>query len=186
VASVVEAPRGRAAIAGVLLAGCGVALALGLYAKEHTPVPRPLFLAGFSGALQFKTWFASVALLFVLIQLGTALWLWGRLPRARPAPSWVGILHRWSGAIAFAVLVPVALNCLYSLGFATYSARTVVHSTAGCIFYGAYTSKMLSLRVRGLPRWLLPVLGGLVFSCFIVLWLTSAAWFFTSSGRPLR
>ena len=147
---VVDAPRGRVALAGVLLAGCAVALALGIYAKEHTPVPRPLFLAGFSGALQFKTWFATIALLFVLVQVATALWMWGRLPGTSAIPSWVGPTHRWSGTVAFVVLIPVAL------------------------------------RVRGLPGWLLPLLGGLVFTAFLVLWFTSAAWFFTSSGRPLR
>lgn len=183
---VVDAPRGRVALAGVLLAGCAVALALGIYAKEHTPVPRPLFLAGFSGALQFKTWFATIALLFVLVQVATALWMWGRLPGTSAIPSWVGPTHRWSGTVAFVVLIPVALNCLYSLGFSTLALRPMVHSTAGCVFYGGYTSKMLCLRVRGLPGWLLPLLGGLVFTAFLVLWFTSAAWFFTSSGRPLR
>ncbi|MDX6325844.1 MAG: hypothetical protein QOK15_2198 [Nocardioidaceae bacterium] len=185
-AHVVDAPRGRAALAGVLLAGCAVAVALGSYAKEHTPVPQPLFLAGFSGALQFKTWFATIALLLVLVQVLTAMWMWGRLPGASVAPAWVGLTHRWSGAVAFAILIPVALNCLYSLGFSTLAVRPMLHSIAGCVFYGGYASKMLSLRIRGLPRWLLPLLGGLVFTAFMVLWFTSAAWFFTSSGRPLR
>ena len=45
---------------------------------------------------------------------------------------------------------------------------------------------MLGLRVRGLPRWALPVLGGTVFTLFVVVWATSAAWFFTRSGVPLR
>lgn len=184
-ATVVEAPRGRLALAGMLLAGCAVAVALGIYGREHTPSPRPLFLAGFSGALQFKTWFATIALVFVLGQLIGALWMWGRLPGAGAAPGWVGPAHRWSGAIAFVLLIPVALNCLYSLGFDTYSTRSTVHSIAGCAFYGAYTSKMLGLRLRGLPGWTLPVFGGLLFASFIVLWLTSAGWFLTSSGRPL-
>lgn len=184
-AAVVEAPRGRVALAGVLLAGCVVAVALGVYAHEHTPKPKPLFLAGFSGELQFKTWFATGALGFVLVQLLTALWMWGRLPGAGPAPGWISPTHRWSGAIAFVLLIPVALNCLYSLGWSNYSARTVLHGIAGCTFYGAYTSKMLSLRVRNLPGWSLPALGGLVFTALIVLWLTSALWFFTSSGLPL-
>jgi hypothetical protein len=39
--------------------------------------------------------------------------------------------------------------------------------------------------VRNVPGWTLPVLGGVVFTALIVLWLTSALWFFTSSGRPL-
>jgi hypothetical protein len=184
-ATVAGAPRGRLALAGALVAGCAVAVGLGVYAREHTPKPHPLFLAGFSGALQFKTWFATGALVFVLVQVMTALWMWGRLPGAGAAPAWVGPVHRWSGAIAFAALVPVALNCLYSLGFGTYSTRVLVHSVAGCVFYGAYSAKMLGLRLRDRPGWTLPLLGGLVFAAFVVLWLTSAAWFFASSGRPL-
>ena len=57
---------------------------------------------------------------------------------------------------------PVALNCLLTFGFESMSTRVVVHSIAGCAFYGAYTAKMLGLRLRGLPRWAVPVLGGTV------------------------
>jgi hypothetical protein len=60
----------------------------------------------------------------------------------------------------------------------------VLHSIAGCAFYGAYTAKMLGLRVRGLPGWTLPALGGLVFTALVVLWLTSALWFF-GLNQPL-
>ena len=177
--------RPGAALAGVLLAGCAVAVALGVYGRAHDPALKPLFLFGFSGMLQFKTWFASAALVLVVLQLVTALWMWGRLPGAGPAPGWVRPLHRWSGATAFVVIVPVALHCLWSLGFATSSPRALLHSVAGCAFYGAYSAKMLGLRVRGLPGWTLPVLGGLVFSALVLAWLTSALWFFTRSGLPL-
>ena len=44
---------------------------------------------------------------------------------------------------------------------------------------------MLALRVRGLPGWTLPVLGGTVLSTLVLLWLTAALWFFTRSGIPL-
>ena len=44
---------------------------------------------------------------------------------------------------------------------------------------------MLGLRLRGTPGWLLPVLGGLTFTVFVLVWLTSALWFFTRSGLPL-
>jgi hypothetical protein len=128
---------------------------------------------------------ATAAAVFVLVQLLTALWMWGHLPGAGPAPAWASAAHRWSGAIAFVILVPVALNCLYSLGFETeYGARSFVHSIAGCVFYGGYSAKMLGLRLRGLPGWALPVLGGLVFASFVVLFLTSSVWFF-QSGRGL-
>ena len=184
-AGVVAPPRTRGGIAAALLLGCAVAVALGVYGNQHKPVPHPLFLAGFSGALQFKTWFATIGLVLVIGQLFGAMWMWGRLPGFGPAPAWVGPAHRWSGAIAFIVLIPVALNCLYSLGFQTYTTRVAVHSFAGCAFYGAYSAKMLGLRMRGLPGWALPVLGGLVFVAFIVVWWTSALWFFQQPGRPL-
>jgi uncharacterized protein DUF6529 len=174
------------ALAGVLLAGCAVAVALGVYGRAHDPALKPLFLFGFSGMLQFKTWFATGALVLVVVQVLTALWMWGRLPGAGSgAPPWVAPVHRWSGAIAFAGLVPVALHCLWSLGFATSSPRVLAHGVAGCAFYGAYSAKMLGLRVRGLPGWTLPVLGGLVFASLVVVWLTSAVWFFSRSGLPL-
>jgi Family of unknown function (DUF6529) len=184
-ATVDRPQRDGAALAGVLLAGCAVALALGVYGKVHDPALKPLFLAGFSGMLQLKSWMATVALVLILLQVTTALWMFGRLPRARTAPAWVSPVHRWSGSIAFVVLVPVVLHCLWSLGFVTTSTRVLLHSIAGCAFYGAYAAKMLSLRIRGVPGWTIPVLGGLVFASFVLLWLTSALWFFTRSGLPL-
>ena len=44
---------------------------------------------------------------------------------------------------------------------------------------------MLGLRLRGLPGWALPVLGGAVLTTLVLVWLTSALWFFTRSGIPL-
>jgi hypothetical protein len=44
---------------------------------------------------------------------------------------------------------------------------------------------MLGLRLHGLPGWALPVLGGTVFALFVLLWATSALWFYTRSGVPL-
>lgn len=177
--------RSSAAVAGLLLVAAAVAVGLGVYGKVHDPALKPLFLVGFSGMLQMKTWLATTTLVFVLVQVTTASWMWGRLPFAGDAPSWLPQVHRWSGTIAFVVSIPVALHCLYSLGFATTSTRVVVHSIAGCAFYGGYAAKMLGLRLRGLPGWTLPVLGGFVFAAFVTVWLSSALWFFTRSGVPL-
>jgi hypothetical protein len=41
---------------------------------------------------------------------------------------------------------------------------------------------MLVLSRSGMPGWSLPVIGGLTFSALTGLWLTSAVWFFTTSG----
>jgi Family of unknown function (DUF6529) len=77
--------------------------------------------------------------------------------------------------------VPVAVHCLYALGWQHDSLRVLVHSLVGCFFYGAFTAKMLVLRADT-PRWVLPVLGGAVFTALTAVWLTSAVWFFTTSG----
>ena len=181
----VAPPRSRPVLALALLAGSAVAVSIGIYAKVHTPAARPLFLLGFSGMLQLKAWLATLALALVVVQVVSALWMWGRLPGAGPAPSWLGNVHRWSGSVAFVLTLPVALHCVWALGFESATPRVLVHGLAGCVFYGAYTAKMLGLRLRGLPSWALPVLGGTAFALFLLVWTTSALWFFTRSGVPL-
>ena len=107
---------------------------------------------------------------------------------ARAAVSgWLGTAHRCVGFTAFALSLPVAAYCLYGFGFAPapFSARTLVHSLAGCLFYGAYAAKMLALRLEGLPPMVLPLLGGTVLASFVLLCLTAVLWFFTRSGLPL-
>jgi hypothetical protein len=176
--------RGRSA-AAVLLAGAGVALSLGLYARLHSPAQKPIFLLGFSGMLQMKAWVSTAALFFVAGQVITAAWMWGKLPGRPAPPSWLPDIHRWSGSIGFALSLPVAFHCIWSLGYVTTTARVAAHGTAGCLFYGAYAAKMIGLRVRGLPGWALPVLGGGAFSLFLLTWLTAALWLFTRHGIPL-
>lgn len=175
----------RNRLAAVLVVGLGVGLAIAVYANAHHPALRPLFLVGFSGMLQMKTWLATVALVLVLAQLVTALWMWGRLPGVHSSPRWLTPAHRWTGTAAFVVSLPVAVHCVWSLGFVTTTPRVFWHSVLGCTFYGAYAAKMLGLRLRGTPGWLVPVLGGLTFTIVVLVWLTSALWFFTRSGLPL-
>ena len=79
----------------------------------------------------------------------------------------------------------MAFHCIWSLGFVTSTLRVVVHGLAGCLFYGAYAAKMVGLRVRGLPSWALPVLGGSVLTLLLTVWLTAALWLFTRHGISL-
>jgi Family of unknown function (DUF6529) len=60
--------------------------------------------------------------------------------------------------------------------------HVLVHSLLGCFFYGVFVAKMLLLQRQGAPRWGLPLLGGAVFVALTDLWLTSALWFFTTTG----
>jgi hypothetical protein len=155
-----------------------VAVGLGVYGKVHDPTGTAFNLAGFSSTGSVKSWLATTAIFFALVQLVSALMLYGKLP----GPGWAGALHRWSGRIAFLVAVPVAVHCLYALGYQTYSTRVMWHSLLGCFFFGAFSAKMLLLRSERLPNWLLPVVGGLVFAVLTAVWLTSALWFFRTFG----
>src|SRR3954452_25547070 len=97
----VDRPQRRgAALAGVLLAGCAVALALGVYGKEHDPALKPLFLAGFSGMLPRKSWLATTALVVIVRQVTTSLWMFLRLPGAPMASALLSAVLRWSPGIA--------------------------------------------------------------------------------------
>jgi hypothetical protein len=100
-------------------------------------------------------------------------------------PGWVPLLHRWSGTVAFVLTLPVAFHCLWALGLASGSPRVLLHGLAGCLLYGAFTAKMLALRLPGLPGWTLPVLGGTVLAALVLVWLTSVLWFLTRPGLPL-
>jgi hypothetical protein len=119
-----------------------------------------------------------------VVQLISALKMYGKLSFL-PTPSWIGVVHRWSGRIAFLVAVPVAVHCLYALGFQSAEPRVLIHSLLGCLFFGAFTTKMLALRKDGLPGWSLPLLGGAAFTGLIGLWLTASFWFFSTSGVHL-
>ncbi|MDX2704789.1 DUF6529 family protein [Streptomyces sp. PA03-6a] len=175
-------PRQRVAVFLVpAVAAAAVAVALGAYGKVHDPAGTAFNLAGFSSTGAVKSWLATAAFAFALVQAVSALVMYGKVPGVR-APSWTGGLHRWSGRIAFLLAIPVAVHCLYALGYQTYSSRVMWHSLLGCFFFGAFTAKMLLLRAERLPGWLLPVVGGLVFTALTVLWLTSALWFFRTVG----
>jgi hypothetical protein len=41
---------------------------------------------------------------------------------------------------------------------------------------------MLLLTRKGLPQWVIPIAGGLLFFGLVCVWLTSAMWFFQTNG----
>lgn len=159
--------------------GALVAVGLGVYGRVHEPAGFAIDL-GFSSGIAAKAWLTTGAFLLAVVQLGSALVLYGRLPRL-PAPAWTGTLHRWSGRAAVLLTVPVAVHCLHALGFRADEPRVLVHSLFGCFFYGLFATKMLLLRRHG-PPWVLPLFGGALFTALVGLWLTAALWFFTTSG----
>jgi hypothetical protein len=73
----------------------------------------------------------------------------------------------------------VAYHCLWSLGFDPDpgSARRLVHSVLGCLFYGAFATKVIVVRSHRMPGWALPVVGGVLFVVLMLIWFTSSLWF---------
>ena len=176
-----RADSGAARLVVPSLIGALVALTLGVYGRLHNPTGYAINIAGFSSPGAVKSWLATGAFVFALVQVGSALVMYGKVPRVA-APPWIGGLHRWSGRAAFLLAVPVAVHCLYALGFQHYSTRVLVHSLLGCAFFGAFTIKMLVLPKSDLPNWTLPALGALVFTALTGVWFTSAYWFFSTFG----
>ena len=177
--------RDPVALLAAALAGAAVAVVLGVYGRHHDPAGQALFTLGFSGTVNMKAWLATMVLALAITQVLLALWMYGKLGRS-PSPPWVGPTHRLVGTLVFLVSLPVAYHCLWSLGFESDAghARRFWHSLFGCAFYGAFTVKVLAVRSRRMPGWALPVVGGVVFSLLVGLWLTSALWFFDNSGFP--
>jgi len=176
------APSNKTAVTLIVPAiiGCAISAGIGVYGSIHEPTNLAVNVAGFSSPLTVKVWLATLAFTFAVVQLVSALVMYGKLPIK--APSWIGTLHRWSGRVAFLAAVPVAMHCLYALGFSTYDTRTMIHSALGTFFFGAFTTKMLVLTKKGTPGWALPLLGGLVFTALAGLFISSSLWYFTTFG----
>ena len=154
--------------------GTAVSIGLGVYGRLHTPTGHAVNIAGFSSGAAAKAALASVAMALAIVQIVTALGIFGRIPLRG---AWVGTVHRWSGRLAVLISVPVAVHCLYALGFQAYDGRVIAHSLLGCFFYGAFVFKMLILTRDDSPKWALPLAGGLVLSGLTALWVTAVLYF---------
>jgi Family of unknown function (DUF6529) len=186
VPTVIPGPRpsgsgGRLLLAGAV--GALVAVSLGVYGNVHDPANDLSITLGFKDTITMKVWLASLAVLFAVIQLVSALWMYGRLP-VKEAPAWLGSAHRISGRLAFLLSLPVAYHCLYQLAFQDASTRVLAHSILGCAFYGAFAAKVVLVRSRSLPGFALPLAGGLLFSVLVAAWMTSGLWFISENGFP--
>lgn len=178
-------PPDRGNVATVLIAlavGSLVAVGIGVYGGLHEGTGEAFNLAGFSSGLHAKVWLGSLAFVLALVQLCTALAMYGRLPGVAGGGKATGVVHRWSGRLAVLVSLPVAAHCLYALGFQGFDTRVLVHSLLGCFFYGLFVCKMLILSRERKPGWAVPVAGGVLFTGLTGLWLTSSLWFFSEFG----
>ena len=182
----VESKKAAPAWVGLFLVGAAVSVLLGVYGRVHDPTGETALTLFFDQQITMKAWFATIAVLAVLVQITSALRLYGKIGSGS-APSWLGDVHRISGTLAFVCTLPVAYHCLWALGFDADAGfnRVFIHSIAGLAFYGAFATKVLVVRRHGLPGWTLPVVGSLVFTGLVLAWLTSAFWYFDTVGLGL-
>ena len=179
-----DARRALLPLLAIVAVGAALSISLGVYGRVHTPTGDAVFTFGFPAVLPMKAWLATGATTLALGQALSAMWMYGRLPRVGDAPGWVATAHRWTGTAAFFASLPVAYHCLWALGFQATDTRVLVHSILGCAFYGALATKLLALRIRRRPNWVLPAVGGLLVLLLVGLWLTSSLWYFTNFGFP--
>lgn len=177
------APRPDAAprmlAAGVV--GALVAVSLGIYGNVHDPASDLSITLGFKDTITMKVWLGTVAALLAVVQLVSALSIYGKLGTR---PPWVNGLHRISGRVAFLFSLPVAYHCLYQLAFQDTTTRVLAHSILGCVFYGAFATKVMLIRTPGKPGIVTPIAGGVLFAVLIGAWLTSGLWFISEQGFP--
>src|SRR5215467_9371714 len=81
-----------------VLVGALVAVVLGFYGANHKPGAIVLGITGFANLARAKSWMASIAAAFAVVQLISALIMYGKI-RVFGNPSWIGGLHRWSGRL---------------------------------------------------------------------------------------
>lgn len=171
---------------GLGAAVAAIAVALYVFGTDHTPDPATS-LFGRTGAdtLSLKSWLATGVLALAAIQLGLALWIYGRVPGLRVPGVPVVNTHRLIGAAAILLSLPIAYHCILAYGVQThFDTRVEVHSLLGCFLYGAVAAKLLIVRSRRFPALALPIAGGTLVVAIAVLWYTSALWYFDNFSLP--
>jgi hypothetical protein len=168
------------------LAAGAIAVALYAFGTWHAPdYSTSLFGRTGPDTLSLKSWMATGVLALAAVQVGLALWMYGRLPGAGLAPLPVSRVHRGVGIAAVLLTLPIAYHCAFAYGVQTHiDARIAVHSIAGCFFYGAFVAKLVVVRSPRLPGYALPLAGGTLVTVVAVLWYTSALWFFNDFSLP--
>jgi hypothetical protein len=187
------APPGSTSLSvpiGAFTAGAVVAVLLGVLGRVHDPTLSGTTDLGFRTVIEMKVVLSTVIGVLVVLQLLSALWLYGRL--GGRAPSWLGTAHRVSGTLTLLLVVFVGYSCLWALGLEVGTLHTgeavplraVVHGVLGCAVFGAAVVKVVAVRARRAPGWFLPVASGLLFTLLITVVLTSAAWYVAERGWP--
>ncbi len=127
----------------------------------------------------FTTLLLAIALAqLAVISLGRG-WI-GNLPVE--SRRWLIQAHRFGGYIGLFVMLLVSYTCVVYLLVSFGSARVAIHSIAGTVVIAAVLAKIVI--AHGLPRFYtaLPYFGIVVFGSVVIIWISSAAWYFYYVG----
>ncbi|MGH8957716.1 MAG: DUF6529 family protein [Acidimicrobiia bacterium] len=86
--------------------GAAISILLGVYGQVHDPARQQTVTSFFGTTLAFKAWMATVVIIFTLVQLLTALRMWGKISWPATMPPWFGQIHRLSGTLALSHHAP--------------------------------------------------------------------------------
>jgi Family of unknown function (DUF6529) len=160
-----------------------VSLTVGAFASQTVkPIVKPAyFQLFFSSVIVMKVWLTTAVVILAVLQVITATRIY-HLLRFPPEGRFYNFMHRTTGFLAIGLSLPVAYHCIFLLGYASVSdTRTLIHAILGTFVYGVFVAKVFIVvfpsRFRG---WALPILGSLLFTILLGLWLTSALWFFSN------
>ncbi len=168
---------------GFLLVSAALEIALAL-GWVFWPATVPTFSLFFSDYTHMKIWFANASLALAALQLLWAARIYG-LIKFPPSGGFYNALHRWAGRLALLLTLPIAYHCIILVGLYPIDTRVLAHMILGAFFYGVVVAKILIVRRPGMPGWLIPLAGGLLFTLLLGLWLTSVLWFVNYYGLSL-
>ncbi|MGZ9928990.1 DUF6529 family protein [Streptomyces sp. NC-S4] len=179
-------PEAGLALALAFATAVAVFVVIFLVGRANTPdYTATLFGQADTDAVRLKARLATGVVGLAALQLVLALWMYGRLPGVRRVPGPVPLTHRIAGVVLFVLTVPITVHCIQAYGVQLNGSRVALHSIAGCFFYGAFAAKVLLVRSRRLPGWALPLAGGALVVVVVVLWYTSALWYFNGNSVPV-
>ena len=115
--------------------GLALAIATGLYAFGTQRAPdysgTALFGRTAADTLPLKSWLATGLLALAVLQLGLALWIYGRIPGTTVASLRIGNVHRAVGVTGILVTLPIAYHCAFAYGVKTNIDTRVRRALAG-------------------------------------------------------
>ena len=171
-------------------AGAAIAVLIGVFGRVHDPTLDGTTTLGFHTVIQMKVIVTTLIAVLVVGQVLGALVLYGKLPIKAPS----GWARRTAppASLTLVLAIFVAYHCLWALGLEwghlpngeKVGTRTVVHGVLGCAVFGAAAVKVAAVRAKRAPGWFLPVAGGLLFTLFVAVILTSAVWYYANYGWP--